>query len=170
MALNNKFDFNIDSKAYNQIPSIKTYTNRTILKYLTNIKELIIDDATIAQYNPNIVDEDKNQIILSEMPYLQKLSLIGNASLTETVDLTSNINIEAIYAEGSNVGVVLPTNSKISTLSLGTPEEINIVSPTVLKASGISVQNTSDLDYLDIVNIPNTSTYSVFKKVMNDQL
>ena len=170
MALNNKFDFNIDSKAYNQIPGIKTYTNRTILKYLTNIKELIIDDATIAQYNPNIVDEDKNQIILSEMPYLQKLSLIGNASLTETVDLTSNINIEAIYAEGSNVGVVLPTNSKISTLSLGTPEEINIVSPTVLKASGISVQNTSDLDYLDIINIPNTSTYSVFKKVMNDQL
>ena len=131
---------------------------------------MIIDDATIAQYNPNIVDEDKNQIILSEMPYLQKLSLIGNASLTETVDLTSNINIEAIYAEGSNVGVVLPTNSKISTLSLGTPEEINIVSQTVLKTSGISVQNTSDLDYLDIVNIPNTSTYSVFKKVMNDQL
>ena len=104
------------------------------------------------------------------MPYLQKLSLIGNTSLTETIDLTSNVNIETIYAEGSNVGVVLPTNSKISTLSLGTPEEINIVSPTVLKASGISVQNTSDLDYLDIVNIPNTSTYSVFKKVMNDQL
>lgn len=156
----------LDLSPYPNIGRIAVSTNKSILNYLTGLTGLVMDGCT--QLTDTFVNGGVtiNQLDFSKMAALQSLSIQGCAGLSNDIDLTANEDIRQVDASGTTVNVILPQNSKVTKYELGTPTEINIDSPTVLAASGVKVDSTASLDSLEIKNIPNNKTFTMFGKIM----
>ena len=81
--------------------------------------------------------------------------------------MTLNTNLLTLDMSGTTVNAILPTGSKVSTLELGTPTSISLLSPTQLQPSGIIVDNSSSLTNLVITNMPNVKTFNTLAKILN---
>jgi hypothetical protein len=75
-------------------------------------------------------------------------------------------NIREVDASGTSINVILPTNPKVTKYELGTPTSVNIINPTVLQPSGVVIDNAYNITSIDIRNIPNNKTYTMFGKIM----
>jgi hypothetical protein len=102
------------------------------------------------------------------LPYLTSLSLNGCTSITGVVDFsncpkltTLDIRNSAINAKFNN------SNHEIATLQLGSPDSVYIKDPKVLVPSGVSIQSKDDITSLDIINVPNCKSFTMFAKIMN---
>ena len=102
------------------------------------------------------------------MPNLQTLSIQNCTGLTADIDLTMCPNITQVDASDTNINVLVPTQPVLTKYELGAPTEISLDSPTVLQPSGVNVGNYANLDSLDLVNIPNNKSFTMFDKVMKN--
>jgi hypothetical protein len=48
---------------------------------------------------------------------------------------------------------------------VGIPTSISLVNPTILQPSAVLVDSSANIDSLELVNIPNNKSYSMFDKI-----
>jgi len=98
---------------------------------------------------------------------LKKLSIQNCTGLTLDIDLSMCSNIEEVDASGTSINVIIPENSKITKYELGTPTSISIVNPTQIATTGVIVDNSTNIDSLELINVPNNKTFAMFGKIMS---
>lgn len=165
MFLDNTFDFNINNGEFAAITSIKTQTNKSLLKYLLNIKKLILSNTSIEQTNNNITDDNKSQLVFDMNSKLEELELENMTQITQDIDLSNNINLLKLSTKGSIMNVVLPNNSKLTQIKYGSPSSIKIKDPISLLDTGVSIDSSVNLNSLELSNISNRS-FNTFDKLI----
>lgn len=150
------------------ITTLLTYETRaTVLKYLPNINSITITNSpNLPSTDSNIEGTNKSLFRFEYMPNLQVLDITDCTGLTEDIDLSTNTEILQVDARGTSLNVILPTNSKIVSLKLGSPSAIEIDSPTVLDSENVLVDSYANLESLDLVNIPNNKAYAMFGNIV----
>ena len=157
----------LDLSPYPNIGRISVSTNKSIFYYLTNLTGLVMDGCsqlTDTFTNAGIVI---NQMDFSNMPKLQILSIQNCTGLVNDIDLTDNEDIRQVDASGTTVNVILPVNPKVTKFELGTPTAVSIINPTSITTQNVTVGNSSNITSVDLVNIPNNKSFTMFAKIMN---
>ena len=169
MSLTGTIDFSVRSSD-SEFTSIATGKSiDSLLKYLPNVTGLIFDNCThltSINSNPNFEDNG-NQFIFDKMPNLQILSIQNCIGLNQTIDLTDCPNITQVDASGTTINVLVPEGAILTKYELGTPTSINLINPTVLQPSGVNVDVSTSINSLDIVNILDNKSFTMFAKIMN---
>jgi len=98
---------------------------------------------------------------------LTNLSMVGCTGLTNDIDLTNCPEITQVDASGTTVNVLIPENSKITKYELGTPTRISIISPTQLNYINVNVDDSTNIDSLDIINATDNNSFKMFGRIMN---
>ena len=153
------------SSDYSQLTNL-IYNGETILKYLPNITGIDLHGASsLTHATDNIVSMD-----LSYINDLHTFNIDGCSSLNVDYDLSNFTNITTVDASGTNVNVLIPTDSGITTYELGTPTEVSIVRPTDLVPAGIVVDGYKNITDLEIIkgNSQTCNAYNMFGKVMEN--
>ena len=145
-----------------------TGSGENILKYLPNIRGLDFSNRTLIP---------ASQFSFGNNTKLKKLYLNGCNQLNPTygnatnkaIDLSSNTQLVDLRCEGTTVNVTLPTTGTLTTLKLGSPYKINIdgSKQTNLTYDNISLQNNTNLTELELYNIKNNKTFSLFEQIIN---
>lgn len=143
------------------------YNGQSILLSLPNITGIKLNGASNLTSTTTISGVDKVNIDLTNISKLTYFNIENCTSLTQDIDLSENSNIEQVDASGTFINIILPTNPKITRIEYGTPTEINIINPTVLNADNIIVDSYATLDSLELVNIPNTKTFTAFGNIFD---
>lgn len=139
----------------------------SLLKYIPNVTGLVFDgNSNLQSTNNSIIDDNHNQFIFTNMPNLETLSIQNCTGLTADIDLSSCSHITQVDASGTFVNILVPENAILTKYEVGTPTEISLINPTVLTVAGVKVDNCSSLNSLDITNIPNNNSFSMFEKIM----
>lgn len=141
-----------------QLVSILSTEGDTLLHYLPSIESLTFDGCTGLT---TIADFD-----FSKTTSLKSLSIQNCTGLSGNIDLTMLTGVTNVDASGTTVNVLIPEGSSITKYELGTPTSISIKNPTVLQSSGVAVDSSSNIDYLELVNIPNNKSFTMFYKIM----
>ena len=140
----------------------------TLLHYLPAIETLIFDECTLLTSSYEDINQNQiPQFDFSEMYDLTNLSIVGCTGLTNDIDLTNCSEITQVDASDTTVNVLIPENSKITKYELGTPTQISIISPTQLNYTNVKVDDSTNIDSLDIVNATGNNSFKMFGKVMN---
>jgi hypothetical protein len=74
-------------------------------------------------------------------------------------------DILSIDVSGTTINIDVPTQPILTKYELGTPTEISLINPTVLTPAGVVVDSYANLDSLDLLNIPNNKSFSMFDKI-----
>ena len=164
LCLNGTLDFS--SRAQN-LSNLVTANGSYLFKYIPNVTGININGCSqLTVTNQNIMGIDKTQITFVDMPNLTSLSMNNCTGITGNIDLTGCANITQVYAKGTTVSLLIPENSAITNYEVGKPYSISIVNPTVLNVDNIKVSGYDNLDSLELKNIPNSSTFKTFAKVL----
>lgn len=174
MALTGTLDFTTDpvtntaKSDWLAITSIKTNSGSIILKYLPNITELVFDNCTaLTSTNSSITDDDKNQFVFTYMLNLISISMQNCIGLTNDIDVSSLTKLTTLNLGGTTINALLPTNSVISTLHLGSPTSVSINTPTALLPAGITIDSSTNIDSVNLTQINTTEnkTFNTFAKL-----
>ena len=150
------------------ISNLKTsYSNQSVLRYLINVKNVIFDNLTLTNNWDAISGTDKNQMYFNNMTNLESVSLVNCSSLEYDLDFSNNLKLKSLDMRGTTINAILPENTIIENLKLGTPTNVTLHGATNLTPSNILVQNSNSIDYIDIVNSGNNESFNIFGKVMN---
>lgn len=165
MTLTEPIDF---SSLGSELSSVVTANGSYLFRYLPNCEGINLDScSSITNTNSNIAGDDKNQMNFSYMTNLKNLSIQNCTGLDQDIDLSSNVNIEQVDASGTTINVIIPENSKLTKYELGTPTQISIISPTQLNYANVNVDNSTNIDSLDIVNATGNNSFKMFGRMMN---
>ena len=168
MALRHTIDFSVSGA---ELPNFVTYINDSLFKYLINCEGIIMDGCTSITSNvQSIVDANKNQMDFSNMTKLKVLSAQNCSLLTETVDLTMCPDIEQVDFSGTEVDVLVPANAPLTKYEVGIPTTISLVNPTVLQPSGVEVDIANNITSINLLNIPNNKSFSMFEKIVQNEV
>lgn len=153
-----------------QLTNVVTYSGTSsVLKHLPAITSLVFDGNTNLTSTYNTITEDNGkQLVFDNMPALQKLYIQNCTGLNQDIDLSMCTDIREVDASGTSINVILPTSPKVTKYELGTPTSVSIINPTVLQPSGVVVDNAYNITSIDIRNIPNNKTYTMFGKIMQN--
>ena len=99
------------------------------------------------------------------MTKLKKFYAQGCTGLSGTIDLTMCSDILEVDASGTTVNVLVPERASLTKYELGTPTTISLVNPTVLTPAQVVVDHSASIDSLEIVNIPNNKSFTMFDKI-----
>lgn len=160
----------LDLSPYPNIGRVAVSTNKTIFYYLNNLTGLVMDGCTQLTDTFTNGGVTIDQMDFSTMPKLQILSIQNCTGLVNDIDLTDNEDIRQVNTAGTSLNVILPSTPKVTNLALGTPSEIVIDSPTVLTVENTSVYGRLNLESLELKNIPNNKSFSMFGKIMNNYM
>lgn len=150
------------------IDNLKTsYSNQSVLRYLINVKHLILDGLALTNNFEGISGTDKNQMYFHNMTNLESVSLVNCSSLEYDLDFSDNFKLKSIDMRGTTVNAILPENTIIETLKLGTPTNVTLHGATHLSPNNVLVQDSTHIDYIDIVDCGNNESFNIFGKVMN---
>ena len=141
-------------------------SQKPLLTYLVNVKTLILDNLSITntyEVNGNTIQ----QLYFNNMTNLETLSLNGCSLLDEDIDLSNNLKLKSLDMRGTSINPILPENTIIEMLKLGTPTNVTLHGASRLHPSGVTVANSSNIDYIDIVNCGDNESFNIFGKVMN---
>ena len=140
--------------------------NASLLDYLPNITGLVFDgNTTITSLHNSVQNNNHNQFVFDKMTNLRVLSIQNCTGLTEDIDLTMCPYITQVDASGTSINVLVPQNAPLTKYELGTPTEISIINPAVLTPTGVVVDSYANLDSLELLNIPNNKSFSMFDKI-----
>ena len=101
---------------------------------------------------------------------LNTLSLKGCTGIsTGSIDLTNNLAVTSIDLEDTGLGIIVPQNSELTTLKLGSPATISINNPKHLSQSGVSMQSASSLSSITLNNVNQDALcgYNMFNSLYN---
>lgn len=163
LSLNGTITFNTS------VQNIINYNGtNSILNYLPNVTGLVFDGNTnLTNVFTTLQNTELDQFIFTNMPNLRILSIQNCTGLTGSIDLTMCPNITQVDASGTSINVLVPSNAPLTKYELGTPTSINLTNPTVLTPAGVVVDDETSLTSLDIVNIHNNKSFTMFAKIMN---
>ena len=139
------------------------FNGDSILLHLPNITGINLNNSVITTTSEGI-----QNINLSNITKLRKFYIENCSNLIQDIDLSNNLDIEEVDASGTNINITLPSNPKVTKYELGVPTEVSIIDPTVLQPSGVVVDNAYNIASLDVRNIPNNKTYTMFGKIMQN--
>ena len=148
------------------LPNLVTSNGSYLFKYLPNVTGIILDGCNITNTANNIQGDDKRQFLFDNMVNLRTLSIQNCTGLTGDVDLTMCPEITQVDASGTTVNVLVPTGTKVTNYEVGAPATVSIVNPTQLTPAGVKVDSYHNIDSLDLVNIPDNKSFTMFAKVM----
>ena len=164
MALTHEIDF---SSSGSNLPNLVTYNNDYLFKYLVNCEGVILDGCTSLQNTADaIIGVDKNQFNFSNMTKLKKFHAQNCSGLTGTIDLTMCPGILSVDVSGTTINVNVPQNAVLTKYEVGAPTSISLINPTVLTPTEVVVDSYGNLNSLDLINIPNNKSFSMFDKIM----
>lgn len=138
------------------------YNNKSIFESLPKIQGIKLDGATSITSQISGI----NNLPISGLLDLRRFSIQNCTGLTQDIDLSSCSELREVDASGTNINILVPTGSKLTKYELGTPTQISIVDPTSLAPSGVNVDSVLSLNSLEIVNIPNNKSFTMFGKIM----
>jgi len=75
-----------------------------------------------------------------------------------------------VDASGTTVNVLVPSNAPLTKYEVGTPTTINLTNPTVLTPAGVVVDNYANVTSLDIVNVPDNKSFTMFDKILTNYI
>lgn len=163
MAITQPIDFSGQGA---NLKNFVTYNNDDYLfKYLINCEGINIDGCTALTSNVTLNGQSVNQMNFSTMTKLESLSCQNCTGLDAEIDLTMCPNITQVDASGTSINVLVPTQPVLTKYEVGTPTSISLVNPTVLQPSGVVVDHSASITSLDIVNIPNNKSFTMFDKI-----
>ena len=148
--------------------SVKSYNgNNSIFNYLPAVEGLNFSGCSslVSTYTPT-GGSAINMFVFDNMPALTTLNITNCSSLTEDIDLSDCPNITTVTATGTSINVYLPQGSGVTSYSLGTPTEIILDSPTTIAPANVTVTSVTNLDSLELINIPNNKSFTMFGKIM----
>lgn len=152
----------------NLITNLVATAGGSIFDYLPNITGIKLDGLTIPSQS---LDSSSNtnitNINVTNLTKLETFSIQNCTGLTEDIDLTGCPDITQVDASGTTINVLIPQNAKLTKYELGTPTSISIINPTILQPSGVLVDSYDGLDSLNLINIPNNKSFSMFDKITN---
>lgn len=136
----------------------------SIFRYLPNVTEVDMHGC------PNIVSvytkygKQVRQLDFTQMAALETLNLTDCPKLTETVDLSKNVNLTEADAAGTTViDVTLPEQAaKLATVKYGSPSTVAIVKPAVLTAGGVTVVSGAKLKSVRLEDVNTGGTPGAF--------
>lgn len=150
------------------IENLKTsYSNQSVLRYLINVKNVIFDGLNLTNNFEAITGTNKNQMYFNNMTNLESVSLVNCSSLEYDLDFSDNLKLKSLDMRGTTINAILPENTIIENLKLGTPTSITLHGATHLAPNNIIISNSNNIDYIDIVNCGNNESFNIFGKVMN---
>ena len=154
----------------NSLPNT-IYNGKSIFESLPNITGIVLDGSTFTSKIDDITNID-----LTNTTKLTKFSIQNCINLTDDIDLRNCNDIAEVDASGTTINVLVPegtiTNGVATGLSLtkyelGTPTSIKLINPSVLTPNGVTIDNNSNITSIDLVNVPNNKTFTMFAKIMN---
>lgn len=163
LSLEGTLDF---SPVSQNLQNFVTYNQDVLFKYIPNITAINLSGCTNITSTANIDSQVLNQMDFSNMPMLTSINISGCTGLTEDIDLTGCTGITTVDASNTSVNVLIPENSIITTYKLGTPTKVSIVNPTSLTASGITVQDGSNINNITLTKNNGTGMFNIFNKII----
>jgi hypothetical protein len=124
----------------------------------------LYDSLEIPNNVPDL-DSQTGQNLLTYLPYIEEVDLSDCTYLLGVLDLTKCKQLSELNTKGTDLGVDFGTGSTIRIMNLGTPTSITLKNPANLTPAGVSVNSYGNLTSLDLRNVPNAKTYSVFEKI-----
>ena len=156
------------SSQASELLNLVTVNGSYLFRYLANITGIILDGCTnITQTNNSIAGENKNQLVFTNMTKLQNLSIQNCTGITGNVDLTPCTDIRQVDASGVSCNVIIPENAPITKYEVGTPTMVSMINPTSISPNNVVVDSSSSIGSIDLVNIPNNKSFTMFAKIMN---
>ncbi|MCR5270548.1 MAG: hypothetical protein K6D91_05975 [Prevotella sp.] len=155
----------LDFSPYPNIGRLAVSTNKSILYYLHRVTGVVLDGCTLLENTFDNGGVIINQMDFSKMAALQSLSLQGCTGLTEDIDLSECGNIDSVDLRSTELNVILPAGTSVTSVKLGTPTEFTLVRPTALSASNLSIEDNSDLDTVEIEDGGNINAFRLFGKL-----
>ena len=149
------------------LQNIYTSNGQSLFNYLPNIQGLVFSNCTqlVRTYTP-IGESEMDLFVFDNLTSLQTLAVDGCTSLVGTLDLTNCTSITSVDASGTTLNITLPSGTGITSYSLGTPTAINLINPTSITPTQVTVTDSSNIDSLDLVNIPSNKSFAMFGKIM----
>ena len=144
------------------------YSNETILKYLINVKHVIFDGLSLTnRYTNASSNTDINQFDFSYMVNLETVSIVNCDQLISDIDLSNNTKLISVDARGTTINVIVPENcTTLTTYKLGTPTSVTLHGCTGINPTNVSTDDSSNINYIDIVNSGNNQSFSIFGNLM----
>lgn len=156
------------SSQASELLNLVTVNGSYLFRYLSNITGIILDGCTnITQTNDSIAGENKNQLVFTNMTKLQNLSIQNCTGITGNIDLTPCTDIRQVDASGVSCNVIIPENAPITKYEVGTPTMVSMINPTSISPNNVVVDSSSSIGSIDLVNIPNNKSFTMFAKIMN---
>lgn len=156
------------SSQASELLNLVTVNGSYLFRYLSNITGIILDGCTnITQTNDSIAGENKNQLVFTNMTKLQNLSIQNCTGITGNIDLTPCTDIRQIDASGVSCNIIIPENAPITKYEVGTPTMVSMINPTSISPNNVVVDSSSNIGSIDLVNIPNNKSFTMFAKIMN---
>ena len=155
----------------NSITNLISPAGGSIFNYLPNITGIKLDGLVIESVTRDDSNyEDVVNVDVTGLTKLEKFSIQNCIGLDQTIDLTDCPNITQVDASGTTINVLVPENAKLTKYEVGAPTEISLINPTVLQPSGVVVDSYANLNSLELVNIPNNQSFSMFDKITTNSL
>jgi hypothetical protein len=124
-------------------------TPKSVFYYLPNVTGVKLDNCSNL-YVPE--DNSESYFIFENMKKLKALSLKHlSANSVGTLDLSMCTQLEYINTKETNTGVILPPSIKVA--ELGNPTQIYIANTSGFDINNFSVESTSELKSLDILQV-----------------
>lgn len=163
-------ELNFSSKT--GLTTLRGANGQSILRYLPNVTELNFRSCTNLLFtDEDINGEDKRTLVFDNMPNLTSLDFYNCGQLVGDLDLRSNLEVTSVEARTvsvtSRLSVLLPENTKITSLKLYNPIKFYLVNPTSFIPYGLTITYSAYLESIDIVNIPNGLSFDMLARVMN---
>ena len=166
ISVNGQYNSNANWITVSNVPDqLQTliYNNNSILKSLPNITGINLDGASYL----TSTYEGITNIDLSNVRDLRTFSIQNCSGITGDIDLSGYTNLQQVDTSGVTCNVIIPDNAPITKYELGTPTAVRIVNPTQLNYTAVKVDDSTNINSIDLVNIPNSRSFSTFTKIMN---
>ena len=153
------------------------YNGHSIFEYLPNITGIKLDGSTFASTIEGIIN-----INLTNITGLTTFSIQNCTNLTGDIDLSAQTNITQVDASGTSVNVLVPEGNKLTKYEVGVPTTVSLINPTriqpngyldngsVVNNGGVVVDSYGNLDSLDLINIPNNKSFTMFDKITQNYI
>lgn len=149
----------LDLSQYSGISSLQTDIGDTVFNYLPYITSVDMTDCTSVTHNAST----SGMFNFVGMPRLTTLILNGcrgmnaymldNTLVNSNIDLSTALQLTTLDLRNTTIGVDVSANSNITTLQLGSPFYVHIVRPKLLAQSGVTIQNTSNIDDVNLTDV-----------------
>ena len=126
---------------------------KSLLRYLPYITGINFTGASSLTSTVEIAGSTIYQMDFFNTTRLKTLSIKDCTSLSETIDLLACPDLEEVDARNTNLNVMLPPYTGITSLKLGSPTSIEIDNPTILTIDNIQINDKSRITSVIIRNI-----------------